>query len=211
MVDPLYFQTWDAGTTGGSYTITTAWTDTTSSVTNLTTAFTDLTTTANYTALKFKVMFAPWLNQTATVRLPYLLTDTGGAWVTPPRALVTPAEAAAEARRKKRIAARARKLLRDHLEAGELDQLAAHGYFEVESTTSGRRYRIYRGHSRNVVELDKDGLAVARLCAYPSAALPDEDHMLAQRLFLQSAEDEFRKVAYHTKIGAVERAQLAAA
>jgi hypothetical protein len=136
-------------------------------------------------------------------------TNYGNIRIGPPTAAERRRTVAA-ARKRKRASVQAAKLLAEHLTDQENAQLATDGYFEIESLTSGRRYRIYRGYSRNIVELDATGLAVARLCAHPSSALPDEDHMLAQRLWLQSSEDEFRRIANISPIGTVEAARLAA-
>lgn len=122
----------------------------------------------------------------------------------------SPEEVAKEKRRAARAQGRARRLLKEHLTDDENEQLAAHGYFEIESLTTGRRYRVYRGVSRNIVELDEAGVPVARLCAHgvSSARMPQEDHMLAQKLWLQAMEDDFRKIANISRIGKVEARQL---
>lgn len=106
-----------------------------------------------------------------------------------------------DVRRREIAVIRARRLMQEHLTAQELDQLAEKDYFEV-SSSSGRRYRIYRGHSRNVVELDKLGREVNRLCAYSreGGRMPDEDHMVIQKLMLMTDEEAYRKVANHSPI-----------
>lgn len=95
----------------------------------------------------------------------------------------------------KRAIARARKLIREHLSDEQLESLAKQDYFELESS-SGKKYRIYRGHSMNVYRLDDAGKEVERLCAYSKTKnMPDEDHMLIQKLHLETDEDHYRKIA----------------
>jgi hypothetical protein len=131
----------------------------------------------------------------------HFTTDNLSAWAQPK---LTPAQARKlknDNRRKEIAIIRARRLMREHLTVGELDQLEELGYFEVRSS-SGRTYRIYKGHSRNVVELDAHGREINRLCAYSrtGSAMPDEDHMVIQKLMLETDEAAYRKVANHSPI-----------
>jgi hypothetical protein len=156
-------------------------------------------------AWQFDDLYRPiYLNGTGAFRP--LNADGTGAVVW---SEIDPVVDAKAERRKKRAVTRARKLLREHLTDQEHDQLQEAGYFEVTSD-SGRRYRIYKGFSRNVVELDATGRPVARLCAHGGygSAMPDEDHMLAQKLWLESEEQEFRRIANISRIGAVEADHL---
>lgn len=95
----------------------------------------------------------------------------------------------------KRALARAKRLIKQHLTDAQLEMLAAKQYFELESS-SGKRYRIYRGHSMNVYRLDDEGREIERLCAYSKTPnMPDDDHILIQKLHLETDEEAFRKVA----------------
>lgn len=171
------------------------------------------TTAATTTISTFGNAIADWgqtLNYQVRYQIPQLFTTNLRLYDGTALAGYDPKEAAKEKRRKARAEGRARRLLKEHLTVLEHDQLEQDGYFEVVSD-SGRIYRIYRGYSRNIVEIDpKTGLAVARLCAHGGygTGMPTEDHMLAQKLFLQAAEDDFRRVANISKIGSVEAEQL---
>jgi len=59
---------------------------------------------------------------------------------------------------------------------------------------SGRKYHIRKGISQNVHELDEKGHTARRLCFHPSDC-PVYDVMLAQKLMLESCEEEARGIA----------------
>lgn len=96
---------------------------------------------------------------------------------------------------------RAETLLHAHLNDRQRRALKAHGQFRVKSM-SGRWYRIRRGHHGQLTELGSRGKPVNRLCVYAQGGLPDADQMLAQKLFLESAEETLRKVAHVTPVAA---------
>lgn len=102
-------------------------------------------------------------------------------------------------RRRKVAQGRAKRLLRDALDEAQLAALDDRGYFEVRSP-SGRTYRIYQGMSMNVVALDDAGREALRLCAHPGMDAPSEDHMLAQKLVIETDERGFLKVANRQSI-----------
>jgi hypothetical protein len=94
---------------------------------------------------------------------------------------------------------RAEKLLQETLTPKQREELAAKGYFELETIAkSGERriYRIKRGRSRNIEQVDDSGRRIKTLCAHPIAQVPDADTMVAQKLMLESQEDEFLRIAY---------------
>lgn len=94
---------------------------------------------------------------------------------------------------------RAEKLLQETLSAAQREELIAKGYFTLETiASSGERriYRIRRGRSRNVDQVDATGRRIKTLCAHPVAMVPDADTMIAQKLMLESQEDEFLRIAY---------------
>lgn len=89
---------------------------------------------------------------------------------------------------------KAKSLLRDCLTATQRLQLKATGGFIVRAQ-SGKHYRIERGHAGNVIELDGKGQAIAKLCAHMDSRIPDEDHMLVQKLMLETCEAKFLQTA----------------
>ena len=94
---------------------------------------------------------------------------------------------------------RAEQLLRAFLSPEQRKHLDEMSAFLVQSE-SERVYRIKRGRSRNIEELDENGKIVARLCAHPSELVPDPDTMLAQKIMLESNEDEFLRIANRTVV-----------
>lgn len=95
---------------------------------------------------------------------------------------------------------RAQTLLRDNLSAAQREELAAKGHFTITilEGEARRTYRIKKGRSRNVQQVDDRGRVLKTLCAHPMIACPDEDTMLAQKLWLETREREFLQVANHS-------------
>lgn len=97
---------------------------------------------------------------------------------------------------------RARLLLRENLTEAQKAELADKCYFTlqiIDSETGERRnYRIHQGRSRNVEQVDDNGRRIRTLCAHPAIDCPDEDTMLAQKLWLETREKEFLRVANHS-------------
>lgn len=85
-------------------------------------------------------------------------------------------------------------LLVSLLDAQQRKELEEQNAFMVLSQLN-KRYRIRRGRSMNVDELDTEGKKIATLCAHPSEAVPDADTMVAQMLMLTHNEQAFLKVA----------------
>lgn len=69
-----------------------------------------------------------------------------------------------------------------------------HGYFDVQ-IADGRRFRIKKGWSHNVFELNAEGKPLRSLCAHSREAVPEFDNMLAQKLWLEVDPDRFLGVA----------------
>lgn len=94
---------------------------------------------------------------------------------------------------------RAARLLREVLSPEQAEELTREGRFHLDVLSkdgSRRRYRINRGRSRNVQQVEPgSGRVIKTLCAHPVAAVPDEDTMLAQKLMLETAEDDFLRMA----------------
>jgi hypothetical protein len=101
----------------------------------------------------------------------------------------TPEELAEENEAKER----AERLLRSALSTKQLGELDRRGYFHV--VVGERRFRITRGRSHNIKEVDARGRILRSLCAHPVDQVPDPDTMLAQKLWLESKPEEFFKIA----------------
>lgn len=93
---------------------------------------------------------------------------------------------------------KAKSLLRGCLTATQRLQLKSTGGFVVRGQ-SGRHYRIERGVAGNVKELDEQGCPIAKLCAHMDHGIPAEDHMLVQKLMLETCEDKFLRTANRTR------------
>ena len=102
---------------------------------------------------------------------------------------------AREAVHAKHLAAadRAEELLITFLEDEHRESYKVHGHFDVE--VKGRIFRIHKGRSMNITEIDKAGTKIARWCAHPEKYLPDADTMLAQYLMLKNDERKFLELA----------------
>lgn len=99
---------------------------------------------------------------------------------------------------------RARELLLSMLDEDQAQQWEAERAFTIETADGARRYRIRHGVAGNIM-LVKDGDREAsdggwlrRFCfhAYhPEGSIPVEDHVLAQKLFIESDEASFLRLA----------------
>lgn len=95
-----------------------------------------------------------------------------------------------QARRKAKV------LLLENLNTQQIKEYNKEGHFFVVSP-SGRLYRIREGRSINI-DLMKGNSRIdveKRLCAHPDILCPNEDTMLAQKLYLENMEQEFLRVA----------------
>src|SRR5258708_17075384 len=86
-------------------------------------------------------------------------------------------------------------LFREWLSPAQLAQYEEKRYFEVVGSKSGNRYRIHVGTQQSVYELDKTGRPVRGWCFMPQGCLPAGDVMLAQKIALETSEEEAMKVA----------------
>lgn len=100
-----------------------------------------------------------------------------------------------EREREARAAAekRAEELLVENLSLKQRERYKRDGWFIVHG--KGCRYRIRRGRIANVDVIARDGEVLRSLCAHPGESVPDPDTMLAQKLMLETAEEEFLRVA----------------
>jgi hypothetical protein len=92
---------------------------------------------------------------------------------------------------------RAREWLLSLLTPDQREVFQRNKWFVVEGGKTKRRYRI-RADNYLVANIDVlDGDVVThRLCAHSDLSeLPLEDHLVAQKLMLESDEDEFLKIA----------------
>lgn len=109
------------------------------------------------------------------------------------------AEARERARRAEaeRVAAKAKakELLERHLSEEQRKELAANRYFTVITRDGERVYRIHEGRSGNVRRVNAKGERMRTYCIHPSDLVPDEDTMLAQKLMLETAEEDFLRIA----------------
>lgn len=107
-------------------------------------------------------------------------------------------EQKAAERLRNRAKLRAKKLLVDHLNPQQREDYEKRGFFHLY-TNKGRKYRIHQGTHGNVrlVDVTTDE-ELGRYCSQPSG-VPDEDAMLAQKLYLEIDEDEFIARANFTK------------
>ena len=79
-------------------------------------------------------------------------------------------------------------LLKEWLSPEQFAQYDAKSYFEVIGCHSGKRYRVSRGTSMNVHELDGAGYPCVGWCFVPKGHLVAGDIMLAQKIALETNE-----------------------
>jgi hypothetical protein len=90
---------------------------------------------------------------------------------------------------------RAHTLLKRWLSPEQTAQLERNGHFEVRGSHSGKRYRIRPHRNKNIDELDGEGSRIAVWCFGPRGNLPLGDHMLAQKIALETDEQATLAVA----------------
>jgi hypothetical protein len=112
--------------------------------------------------------------------------------------------AAAQAERQQRERAaevRAEALLLELLDDEQQAQWRRQQTVDVRGCRSGKLYRLQRRRIGNVIERAGDR-AVASYCIHHPASIPLEDQVAAQKLLLETNEDEFLRIANRTPIGA---------
>lgn len=111
---------------------------------------------------------------------------------------------AREAEEKKAAEARAEVLLKEHLDEEQRKQLKERNYFElrtIQKDGTERVYRVNRGRQGNVQQIDPaNQQVIRRFCIHPTLQVPDADTMLAQKLMLEHAEEDFIKTANVTEM-----------
>ena len=61
-------------------------------------------------------------------------------------------------------------------------------------------YRLKKGRTGNVKELDRDGREIASYCIHPAMRCPNADTLVAQKFMLETDEAEFKRVANRTPV-----------
>lgn len=84
---------------------------------------------------------------------------------------------------------RACKLLREKLTPRQRADFDRHKRFEVVGR-SGKRYRLTCKRVGNIDEIDDNGQVMIRYCVHPADFVPDEDTLVAQKLWLENADEE---------------------
>lgn len=105
-------------------------------------------------------------------------------------------EIAWKKKEKERSAAklRAEDLLFDCLDDSQIIDFKTRRAFTVRSQ-SGKLFELREGRSRNIKLLNEDGSVKKTYCIHPGDAVPDGDTLLAQKLWLETNEIEFYKIA----------------
>jgi hypothetical protein len=98
-------------------------------------------------------------------------------------------------RDKNRPEARGLRLLRAWLSPKQRAQFDSFGYFDVTGSVSRKKYRIHFGISANIQELGNDDRPRMGWCFIPDGYLVPGDVMLAQKIALETSEQEALAVA----------------
>jgi hypothetical protein len=98
-------------------------------------------------------------------------------------------------RRRREAEKKARLLLTEWLSPAQRAQYESEGCFQVTGCHSGKRYRIRRDRQMNIDELDSRGARVAVWCFGPEGQLSVGDVMLAQKIALETNEQEALAIA----------------
>ena len=89
---------------------------------------------------------------------------------------------------------RAEALLRAHLSEAELKQLVQYGILQVPSPHyRGRVYCVRAAGGR--VSVRRNGALEMELCIVPREPLPGREHVLAHKLMIQAAEEDYMRRA----------------
>ena len=99
---------------------------------------------------------------------------------------------------------RAHELLLSHLTPKQRESFERNRFFVIEGGKSKKKYRIRdTGHLvANIDVLDNDGMRVRGLCGHCAGHdIPLYDSLLAQKLMLETSEEEFLKDRQRSQIG----------
>ena len=86
-------------------------------------------------------------------------------------------------------------LLRSWLTPEQLERWEERGEFDVIGCDTATRYRITRGSSMNIHQLDSAGDVVAQWCFTPEGKLVTGDILLAQKIALETMEHQVLALA----------------
>lgn len=96
---------------------------------------------------------------------------------------------------------RAEELLQQYLNDQQRRQYAKEKKFLVLAG-DGATFELEHKWSGNAREFDSKGRPIQRLCIHPKDSVPIPDHLLAQKLMLETNPAEFRRIANKTPIHA---------
>lgn len=89
---------------------------------------------------------------------------------------------------------KSKQLLLDSLDEPNQERLHRDRQIHVWSK-SGKSFRIKCGRQHNIFEMDAEGKDIREYCIHVKDVVPNFDNMLAQKLMLESYEEEFLRVA----------------
>lgn len=90
---------------------------------------------------------------------------------------------------------KAEKLLLSCLSKSQKEEYERNSCFTVKGNITGKRYRIHSFKQINIEELDKLGNVMSKFCVVSSEYVPTEDHMLSQKLLIETNEELFLQTA----------------
>lgn len=90
---------------------------------------------------------------------------------------------------------KAEKLLLSCLSKKQKSEYSEYSYFTVRGNITGKSYRIHPDKQINIEEIDSVGRVVGRLCVVSAEYVPIEDHMLSQKLLIETNEELFLQTA----------------
>jgi hypothetical protein len=106
------------------------------------------------------------------------------------------ADSEARALRIKAASDRARELLLSKLSPEQRESFTKNKWFIVEGGLTKTKYRIRSStYAGNIDVLDVANNVAYRLCVHCSSTIPLEDHLLAQKIMLELAEDDIVRLA----------------
>lgn len=90
---------------------------------------------------------------------------------------------------------KAERLLLSCLSKKQKNEYNEHLYFTVKGNVTGKSYRIHPDKQINIEEIDSAGRVMGRLCVVSAEYIPIEDHMLSQKLLIETNEELFLQTA----------------
>ncbi len=94
-----------------------------------------------------------------------------------------------------RVNEKAERLLLSCLSKSQKEEYKNNSYFTVRGNVTGKKYRINSCKQINIEELDKLGNVTSKLCVVSNEYVPMEDHMLSQKLLIETNEELFLQTA----------------